>query len=306
MRSRKNRSTADNKPAHTGRFAPSPTGPLHLGSLICAVASYLDARNRNGRWLIRMEDLDPPRETVGAATAILHSLEAHGLHWDGEVLWQSRRHPAYRRVIDELLATGDAFYCHCSRAQLARAGNIYQGHCLRSPPIDTRDCAIRLRLHGDTLITIRDALQQGLSQDLTGAVGDFVIRRRDGLYAYQLAVVVDDHMQGVTHIVRGSDLYDSTPRQVYLLRLLGMPEPAYCHIPVITNARGHKLSKQTHASPLDDAQALRNLRLALKFLGQSAPDPGHSTAGSVLEEAATNWQLEAVSQQLSIPESTLY
>ena len=306
MRSRKNRSTADNKPAHTGRFAPSPTGPLHLGSLICAVASYLDARSRDGRWLVRMEDLDPPRETADAATAILHSLEAHGLHWDGEVLWQSRRHPAYRRVIDELLATGDAFYCHCSRAQLARAGNVYQGHCLRSPPTDTRDCAIRLRLHGDTLITIRDALQQELSQNLTGAVGDFVIRRRDGLYAYQLAVVVDDHMQGVTHIVRGSDLYDSTPRQVYLLRLLGMPQPAYCHIPVITNARGHKLSKQTHASPLDDAQALRNLRLALKFLGQPAPDPDHSTAGSVLEEAAANWQLEAVSQQLSIPESTLY
>jgi glutamyl-Q tRNA(Asp) synthetase len=304
-KSRKNRNTAEPH-AYVGRFAPSPTGPLHLGSLICALATYLDARANGGSWLVRMEDLDPPREIPGAADSILNSLKAHGLYWDQQVLWQSQRYEAYAAVVAQLLASGKAFYCDCSRAQLAQHNNIYQGHCRnRKLPADT-PAAVRVRVEGETAISVSDHLQASLQEDVAAAVGDFIIRRRDRLYAYQLAVVVDDAYQGINRVLRGSDLYDSTPRQIYLQQLLALPTPAYTHIPVITNGKGQKLSKQTHAPVLDDDRAIDNLRLALRFLGQSPPAPQVQRLDLLLQHAVEHWKIRAVPARMGIPESSIY
>ena len=304
-KSRKSRNTAE-PPAYVGRFAPSPTGPLHLGSLICALATYLDARANGGTWLVRMEDLDPPREIPGAAESILNSLKAHGLHWDQQVLWQSQRDDAYAAVVAQLLANGEAFYCDCSRAQLALQDNVYQGHCrTRNLPAD-KPTAVRVRVEGETVITISDQLQAPLHEDVAAAVGDFVIRRRDRLYAYQLAVVVDDAYQGINQVLRGSDLYDSTPRQVYLQQVLALPTPDYTHIPVITNEQGQKLSKQTHARALDDDEAIDNLCLALRFLGQKPPAPQVQRLDLLLQDAVAHWQIQAVPARMGIPESSIY
>ena len=304
-RSRKSRNTAESVTAYVGRFAPSPTGPLHLGSLVCALASFLDARANNGRWLLRMEDLDPPREIAGAAQSILESLQAHGLSWDSEVIWQSQRHEAYAQVIDQLLNSNKAFRCNCSRAQLAAHGHVYQGHCRQRQLAVTEPAAIRLLVTGDTDITINDRLQAPLRQDLASEVGDFVIRRRDGLYAYQLAVVVDDAWQGINQVLRGSDLYDSTPRQVYLQQALGLSTPTYTHIPVLINSDGQKLSKQTHARAIDNSQALQNLRLALRYLQQPPPTPDCRSIDGLLQQAVDNWQLQAVPARLGIPETSI-
>jgi glutamyl-Q tRNA(Asp) synthetase len=279
---------------------------LHLGSLICALATYLDARANGGAWLLRMEDLDPPREPAGAAESILNSLKAHGLQWDGEVLWQSQRHDAYAQVVEQLLEHDQAFRCDCSRAQLATQGKVYRGRCrARNLPEDS-STAVRVRVEGDTDISIADQLQQPLRQDLASAVGDFIIRRKDKLHAYQLAVVVDDAFQGINQVLRGSDLYDSTPRQVYLQRLLELPTPTYTHIPVITNALGQKLSKQTYAAALDDKQALANLRLGLRFLGQKAPAVQVQNIEQLLQDAVEHWHVHAVPARMGIPESSIY
>ena len=304
-KSRKSKSSAD-KPQHVGRFAPSPTGPLHLGSLICAVASYLDARANSGRWLLRMEDLDPPREVAGAAKAILHSLKVHGLLWDGDVLWQSQRHDAYAATVADLLDSGRAFRCDCSRARLAAGGNIYRGHCRQRQLADGADTAVRVLVEGDSRIAVEDALQETLVQDVAAEVGDFIIQRKDALYAYQLAVVVDDAFQGVTRVLRGSDLHDSTPRQVYLQRLLRLPTPEYVHIPVVTDEAGRKLSKQTFAQEVDDRLAVENLRLSLRFLGQRPPDAALRSPAEVLERAVAQWRLEAVPPTAAIAQSSLY
>ena len=290
---------------YVGRFAPSPTGPLHLGSLICALASFLDARSNSGAWLLRMEDLDPPREQPGAAELILDSLCAHGLYWDGEVMWQSQRHDAYAAVVDQLLESGRAFRCDCSRQMLAHSDGIYRGHCRnRNLPPDST-AAVRLRVADDSLIRFDDGLQRAQRQYLAQEVGDFIIQRKDSLFAYQLAVVLDDAEQGISHVLRGSDLYDSTPRQIYLQQVLGLAQPAYTHIPVITNARGQKLSKQTHAPALDNSQAGRHLRLALKFLKQASPPAQYSTPEQILKHAVARWQLPAVPATMGLPESSL-
>jgi glutamyl-Q tRNA(Asp) synthetase len=279
---------------------------LHLGSLICALASYLDARHHGGLWLMRMEDLDPPREPAGAAESILDSLRSHGLEWDGEVLWQGQRHAAYADTVNQLLERSLAFRCDCSRAMVQAAGNVYDGRCRnRQLPPDT-DSAIRVRVDGDTCIAITDQLQAALKCDVAAEVGDFIIQRRDGLYAYQLAVVLDDAFQGINQVLRGHDLYDSTPRQVYLQKLLGLPTPTYTHIPVITNAQGQKLSKQTHAPALRNEDAQANLRLALEFLGQGQPPPDCQRPDGLLQHAADNWRLDAVPASEGIPEATLY
>lgn len=251
-----------------------------------------------------MEDLDPPRESAGAAQQILDSLQAHGLQWDGEVLWQSQRHAAYAAAIDDLLARDLAFRCDCTRAQLQAAGGVYRGRC-RERQLDTdTPAAIRVKVDGNTRVRVDDAIQSPLEQDIAAEVGDFTILRKDGLYAYQLAVVLDDAWQGITHVVRGSDLYDSTPRQVYLQRLLGLVTPHYAHIPVITNSEGQKLSKQNLAPPVDDAAAVENLQLALRFLGQ--PSPATRDISTLLTEAAANWRLGAIATTEGIPESSLY
>lgn len=289
---------------YIGRFAPSPTGPLHIGSLIGALASFLDARAAGGQWLLRMENIDPPREIAGSDQRILNTLRHHGLRWDGEVLQQSSRHSAYESALRQLLDKGYAFYCSCSRRQLRDSGGLHQGACTAA--VNPRDCAIRLRVP-DAIVTATDALQAPLSQNLLGEVGDFTLKRRDGHYAYQLAVVVDDAFQEISHVVRGSDLWVSTPRQCYLQSLLELPTVNYLHFPVILGDDGHKLSKQTFASAVDDSRACDNLLLALRFLNQIQPPPARSTsANAILHWAIEHWSRDALPRVMGLPQSAFY
>lgn len=261
------------KSSYRGRFAPSPTGPLHFGSMVAAVGSYLDAKSHQGEWLIRMEDLDPPRVVEGAADDILRTLEAYGLQWDGAVMYQSLRDEAYREVLDRLRGVGVLYPCNCSRREIADSslnattGLIYPGHCRNGMKPGRAEHALRLRTD-DVPIQFDDRLQGKYVQRLNLEVGDFVLRRADGFHAYQLAVVVDDAEQCVTDIVRGADILDSTPRQIYLQQLLGFPTPSYLHLPVAVNAQGEKLSKQTLASAVDTTNILPLLFKVLAFLGQ--------------------------------------
>lgn len=254
---------------YCGRFAPSPTGALHFGSLVAALASWLRARHAGGRWLVRMEDLDPPRAVPGSAQSILAALPAFGLVADGPVLYQSQRTAAYDAAFAALRAAGAVFPCWCSRSELTLQGPHRDGYCVAHHD-PQREPAWRLRAP-DIDIAFDDLLQGPQSQNLRAAVGDFVIRRVDGIYSYQLACVVDDAFQGVTEVVRGCDLLDSTPRQIWLQRLLGLPTPAYLHLPLALDANGRKLSKSTDAQPVDAAAPLPTLRLALAFLGQAVP-----------------------------------
>ncbi len=258
----------------TGRFAPSPTGPLHFGSLVAALASWLDARAANGRWLVRMEDLDGPRVQPGAADEILRALERLGLDWDGEVTYQSGRTPGYREALERL--STHTYWCGCTRREIADSSlglasdgaAIYPGTCRRGLPPGKPPRALRLRVDASKIEFV-DRVQGRREQVLSRDVGDFVLYRADGQFAYQLAVVVDDAAQGVTDVVRGADLIDSTARQIFLQRLLGLPTPRYLHVPVAVNAAGEKLSKQTGAEPLDLSRPEQALRRALAFLGQS-------------------------------------
>ena len=251
---------------YRGRFAPSPTGPLHFGSLLAALGSWLLARRAGGEWLVRVEDLDPPREVPGAAAEQLRTLAGFGLEPDGPMLWQSTRGDAYRAALDRLLASGQAFACHCSRAALAAEGGVHR-RCV--PGALRPDPAIRLRVPDGATIAFGDAIQGRFEQDVAAAVGDFVLRRADGPWAYQLAVVVDDAAQGITDVVRGADLLDSTPRQILLQRALGLPTPRYAHLPLALDAGGRKLSKSLAALPVDAADPLPALRAAWAALGQA-------------------------------------
>ncbi|MFN2309219.1 MAG: tRNA glutamyl-Q(34) synthetase GluQRS [Gammaproteobacteria bacterium] len=266
----------DRSEIYRGRFAPSPTGPLHLGSLVAAVASYLDARRQGGQWLLRMEDLDTPRVQPGAADAILRTLERFALPWDGPVLYQSQRSEAYRAAIETLRAAGHCFECACTRREIADSalpgedGPIYPGTCRAGLASGRQGRALRVRVDA-TPIVFEDRLQGRQLHKLAETVGDFVILRADGIVAYQLAVVVDDAAQGITDVVRGSDLLASTPRQIHLQQLLGVPTPRYLHLPVAVNAAGEKLSKQTYAAPVDALPPQRAANAALAFLGQPVP-----------------------------------
>ncbi|BES69803.1 tRNA glutamyl-Q(34) synthetase GluQRS [Marinobacter nanhaiticus D15-8W] len=256
--------------SYRGRFAPSPTGPLHFGSLVTGLASYLDARARDGGWLVRIEDLDPLRESEEAVTLILRSLEAHGLQGDEPVRFQSERHDAYEATVDKLLACHKAYRCICSRKELNEHDGQHPHHCLEYRHSPEHPHAIRLRLES-RLESWTDRLLGAQNLKVCAELDDPVIKRKEGFYAYQLAVVVDDIDQGVTDIVRGSDLLETTPAQLQLYRLLGSEAPSYLHIPVIINTEGQKLSKQTHAPPLIDDQAGANLCRALEALGQQPP-----------------------------------
>jgi glutamyl-Q tRNA(Asp) synthetase len=261
--------------SYIGRFAPSPTGPLHRGSLVAALASYLDAKAHHGKWLLRIEDVDEARTVPGAAEAILHCLAGFGMQWDGEVVWQSRRSALYQASFARL--DGHAYPCSCTRREIAdsRIGiasdgaAIYPGTCRAGLAPGKAARALRLRVPDDASAHIRfdDRWFGPVTQDLAAEVGDFVLKRADGYWAYQLAVVVDDADQQVTHVVRGADLLDSTPRQIYLQHLLGLPTPHYLHVPVVTNANGEKLSKQTGALTLDPSQPFNELVAAAEFLG---------------------------------------
>lgn len=252
---------------YRGRFAPSPTGPLHAGSLVAAFGSWLLSRHAGGTWLVRVEDIDPPREVAGATAQQLATLDAFGLRSDEPVLRQSHRSDAYQAALDRLLASGDAFACHCSRSDLAATHGIHR----RCVATTTRtDRAIRLRVPDDGVIAFDDAIRGHQQQDVARDVGDFVLRRADGLWAYQLAVVVDDAAQGITDVVRGADLLDSTPRQILLQRKLDLPTPRYAHLPLIRDARGNKLGKSQDAIALDGSDPLPPLHMAWAALGQHA------------------------------------
>ncbi len=265
-------------PAYTGRFAPSPTGPLHAGSMVAALASYLDARVHHGRWLVRIEDVDEGRSVAGTADDMLGLLHQLGMQWDDEVVWQSRRGALYQAAFDQLGL--HAYPCGCNRREIAdsRLGTapdgsaIYPGTCRHGLAAGKSMRSLRLRVPeaGADLIEFTDRFAGPIAHHLAQDAGDFVLKRGDGFWAYQLAVVVDDAQQGVTDIVRGADLLDSTPRQIYLQRLLGLPTPRYLHVPVLRNEHGEKLSKQTGAAavaPRDEAEAVAVLLAAARGLG---------------------------------------
>jgi len=271
---------------YVGRFAPSPTGPLHFGSLVAALASWLDARSAGGRWLVRMEDLDQPRVVPGAADTILRQLEAFGMTWDGSVVYQSTRIGLYEEA---LLRIGQEIYpCACTRKELEDSAlaidgsRIYPGTCRGGTAPGKAPRAFRVRTGPET-IRFTDRVQGGIEQSVEREVGDFVLRRADGIFAYQLAVAVDDAGQGVTDVVRGADLLDSTARQIHLQHLLGAGTPRYLHVPVATNAAGEKLSKQTAAGEA----GVQDMRQALLFLGQEVP--AGLTPHESLDWAASNW-----------------
>ena len=251
--------------SYRGRFAPSPTGPLHFGSLVAALGSWARARSQNGAWIVRMEDLDPPREFPGAAADIVAALAAFGMSSDEPMLYQSARAAAYTDAFERLRHAGHVFPCWCSRSDLAATHGLHRGTCVAGEDA-TRAPAWRLRAP-DLVVGFDDLALGRQSQNLRDAVGDFVIRRVEGWYAYQLAVVVDDAAQGITEIVRGADLLDSTPRQIHLQRLLRLPTPAYLHLPLVLDAEGRKLSKQDRARPIDRDDPVPALRAALEFLG---------------------------------------
>lgn len=275
---------------YRGRFAPSPTGPLHFGSLVAALASYLDARAHDGQWLIRIEDLDPLREPPDAARRILDSLEAHRLHSDEPVRYQSDRQAAYDRVIDRLLAQGQAYRCPCSRRELREHEGRHPRHCRDHPQPANEAHAIRLTLEDATIGWTDRALGQQAAL-ARAEIDDPVIRRKEGFYAYQLAVVVDDLDQGITDVVRGDDLLDTTPAQIRLYQLLDNAPPTWLHLPVILNTDGQKLSKQTHAPALDDHQPGANLYRALQALGQAPPETLATTAPqTLLDWGIRHWQ----------------
>ena len=293
---------------YRGRFAPSPTGPLHFGSLIAAVGSYLDALAHRGEWLVRIEDVDTPRNVPGADGDILRTLAAFGFAWEGPVLYQSRRGEAYAEALARLKAAGLAYGCACSRKEIADSatrpaidgGLAYPGTCRHGLPPGREARAWRLRV--DTrAVVFADRLQGPVSQCLETDVGDFVLRRADGLWAYQLAVTVDDEFQQISDIVRGADLLASTPRQIHLQRCLGYATPRYAHLPVAANAAGEKLSKQTRARALDVARAPAELVAALRFLGQPVPEGlARATVADVWAWARQHWTFAAIPRQPSI------
>lgn len=301
---------------YIGRFAPSPTGPLHFGSLVAAVASYCDAKSHGGKWLLRMEDLDKPREVAGAADTILRQLESFGFEWDGQLMYQSQRAEFYEHALQSLKKLNVIYPCTCSRKEIADSsimmgmeGAIYPRLCYPKnflsknthPSIHAAYRAVVL----DKNISFIDAIQGEIVQNLARDIGDFIIKRADGLFAYQLAVVVDDATQNITHIVRGADLLGSTPRQIYLQQLLGFTTPSYAHVPIAANAAGEKLSKQTLAQPISISAATPQLSLplfnALNFLGQNPPPQlKNAKLDETWQWAITNWQLAQVPAQKSL------
>jgi glutamyl-Q tRNA(Asp) synthetase len=282
---------------YRGRFAPSPTGDLHFGSLIAAVGSYLAARQSQGQWFIRIEDLDPPREVPGSAASILRTLEALGFEWDGPVIYQSQHQTAYHSAVADLLNRGLAFECTCSRTEIGAANPVglpgeearYPGWCRHRPLIAGRARAVRYLVPGGT-VSFEDELQGLAVCDVAGESGDFVIRRRDGLYAYQLAVSVDDAAQGITEVVRGRDLLTSTCRQILLQRALDLPTPRYLHLPLAVDMSGTKLSKSVGSASLDTSNAAMTLCRALAFLHQNPPaDLPQQPADAVWKWAIAHW-----------------
>ena len=288
---------------YIGRFAPSPSGPLHFGSLVAALASYLDARSQQGTWLLRIEDLDPPRESPTAPQEIISQLKAFGLNWDGDILFQSTRLDAYQTAMTQLQLEQRTYHCTCSRKSLP---TVYPGICrAQKKPLEHggNTAAIRLKLPDETL-AIDDGHLGLVEWRLKQEVGDFIIKRKDGLFAYQLAVVVDDIYQGVTNVVRGIDLLDSTPRQLALYQQLHKEPPEYLHIPIVVDHEEVKLSKQTRARPVATTDALSTVRCALSILGQKTHD-NIDIVGDLLVQAADNWDTSLLPERnrVTVPDA---
>jgi len=286
---------------YIGRFAPSPTGPLHFGSLLAALASYLDARANQGKWLMRVEDLDPPREPAGSADLILQQLQDLGMDWDDEVLYQSSRLDAYEEAMDKLQDKGLCYPCDCTRPQIKEMGVVYNGSCRERSMPPEKPYALRVKTDARE-IGFDDEIQGHYAQQLEIDTGDFVIRRKDELFAYQLAVVVDDEFQNITHVVRGWDLLDSTPRQIYLQAALNCQEVSYAHIPIIVDEKGQKLSKQAFAPSIETDRASEAIYKALTILGQ-APPPGLAKENpkAQLQWAIGSWNIQAIAKVGSLP-----
>lgn len=285
---------------YRGRFAPSPTGPLHFGSLLAAAGSYLDARHHQGEWLLRIEDLDPPREVAGASDDIIRTLERFGLAWDGPISYQSQRHRYYEEALAQLDRQGYLYDCGCTRREIADsavitdAGPVYPGTCRNGLPPGRSPCSVRVRTEALELC-VQDRLQPPLVQRLQTDIGDFIVRRSDRLFSYQLAVVVDDGLQHISHVVRGTDLLDSTPRQVYLQGLLQLPTPAYLHLPTAVNASRAKLSKQTFARPVGTRRVTETVIDTLRLLQQPLPDsPGDASLDELWRWAILHWDVTAL------------
>jgi glutamyl-Q tRNA(Asp) synthetase len=284
---------------YIGRFAPSPSGPLHFGSLVAAVGSYLRARSQQGQWLVRIEDLDPPREQPGAASDILHTLTHFGLHWDGDIIYQSQRHERYQAVLDDLYRQGKPYHCRCSRAQIQTAGGFYTGTC-RDSGHSSVNAAVRLRMD-DPVFSFNDQLLGLINIEPRLAHEDFILKRRDGLFAYNLAVVVDDADCGITEVVRGADLLEPTVRQIALYQQLGWPTPDWLHLPLALQSNGLKLSKQNHAPAINQLAVIKTLSQALVFLGQKLPDDvADATPEQLLGWAVKHWQLSSIPTTASV------
>jgi glutamyl-Q tRNA(Asp) synthetase len=282
---------------YIGRFAPSPTGPLHLGSLFTALASYLDARHRQGKWLLRIDDLDTPRNKAGSVTTILNTLDVFGLHWDDAVYYQSQHLDDYANSLEALEQSQLTYRCVCSRKTLADSSSddpnskqgIYPGICRDKAISNETPHAIRLKT-GAQPVSFQDGLQGSISHNLARQHGDFILKRKDGIIAYQFAVVVDDYLQGINHVVRGCDLLEETPKQIYLQQLLGFPMPSYMHVPVIVDEHGYKLSKQTLATAVDTQSPNITLFGLLRLLKQNPPDELKSaTVDEMLDWAIMHW-----------------
>ena len=280
---------------YTGHFAPSPTGPVHFGTLIAAVGSYLQAKKNNGAWLIRIEDVDVTRKIEGADVDILNTLEAFGFEWQGDIVYQSERSEYYQQALDQLITQSLVFPCICSRKQLAESNSdVYPGSCRDRNLPEKNQHALRLQAK-DISIKFNDTVMGAQSQNIKQQCGDFIIRRRDNLFAYQLAVVVDDALQNITEIVRGADLLDSTARQIYLQQLLHYPTPDYCHLPLAIDATGNKISKSEGAAKIDINNKEKSLISALNFLGQQAPaELVKSNINDIWKWAIDNWDIDQV------------
>jgi len=287
---------------YIGRFAPSPTGPVHFGTLVAAVGSYLEAKTNHGDWLLRIDDVDVTRMVEGADVAIIRTLEAFGFQWSGNILYQTQMIDAYEAALDKLIERSLVFPCLCSRKQLhdAGAGNIYPGTCRSRKLPEAEEHSLRL-IAKDVTISFDDMVMGKQSQNIKSECGDFIIKRRDGLFAYQLAVVVDDAIQGVTEVVRGTDLLDSTPRQIYLQQQLGYPTPRYCHLPLAVDAAGSKISKSEGKSKIEIAHREELLISSLDFLGQQVPGAlNGSSIDDIWRWAIDNWDVARIPTSKSI------
>lgn len=285
-----------------GRFAPSPTGPVHFGTLVAAIGSYLQAKKNNGKWLLRMEDVDTTRKVKDADTDILNTLEAFGFEWHDEIIYQSKQTEYYKQVLDQLFSQSLIFPCICSRKQLAETNSkIYPGTCRQRHLPERKQHALRI-LAKDVSINFVDKVMGQQSQNIKTQCGDFIIQRRDGLFAYQLAVVADDALQGITEVVRGADLLASTARQIYLQQCLQYTTPVYCHLPLVVDANGAKISKSEGAARVTVKDKQKLLVAALAFLGQQPPeDLNKSNIADIWQWAINHWRLDRVPQQLNLP-----